>query len=141
MVLVDSSVWIIAGRRDGDLAVKVALESLLEVYEACWCGVVKLEVLGRVRAEQRRKLQFFFSMIPYRTITEKTWEAAKALGWTLRDAGLTVPNNDILQAALAIETGHRLYAIDHHFTEIAARVPALLLYQPGYGGSYDPGTE
>ena len=140
MVLVDSSVWIIAGKRDGDLAVKVALESLLDAFEACWCGVVKLEVLGWVKAEKRRKMQFFFSTIPYRTITEPTWEAAKNLGWKLRDAGLTIPNNDILQAALAIEAGVRLYAVDHHFEEIAKYAP-LMLYRPGYGGSYDPGVE
>lgn len=140
MVLVDSSVWIIAGRRDGKLEVKVALESLLEAYEACWCGVVKLEVLGRVKAEKRRKMEFFFSTIPYRTIHESTWAVARNLCWELRDVGLTIPNNDILQAALAIATGERLYAVDHHFEEIAKHAP-LLLYQPGYGGSYDPGEE
>ena len=141
MVLVDSSVWIKSGRRDGDLAVKVALESLLEAYEACWCGVVKLEFVGRTRAEQRRKLEFFFSTIPYLAITERTWEAAKNLGWKLRDAGVTVPNNDILLAALAIDTGCRLYSVDHHFEEIARVAPALFLYQPGYGGMYREDAE
>ena len=140
MVLVDSSVWIIAGKRDGDLTVKVALESLLEAYEASWCGVVKLEVLGWMKAEKRRKMEFFFSTIPYRPIIESTWNAAKNLSWKLRDVGLTIPNNDILQAALAIETGERLYAVDHHFEEIAKHAP-LMLYQPGHGGSYNPGEE
>mgnify|MGYP001550518080 FL=1 len=36
MVLVDSSVWIEALRRDGRLDVKLALENLLEEYEASW---------------------------------------------------------------------------------------------------------
>ena len=137
MVLVDTSVWIKAGRRDGDLTVKVALESLLEAYEACWCGVVKLEFVARVREEQRRKLEFFFSTIPYQPITEATWEGAKKLGWKLRDAGVTVPNNDILLAALAIQTGCRLYAVDQHFEDIQRVMPGLFLYTPGYGGSYN----
>ena len=141
MVLVDTSVWIKAGRRDGDLAVKVALESLLEAYEATWCGVVKLEFVGRVRAEQRPKLEFFFSTIPYRAITEKTWSAAKKLGWKLRDAGVTVPNNDILLAALAIEAMCRLYSTDGHFEDIARVEPALFLYKPGYGGMYNEDAE
>lgn len=141
MVLVDSSVWITAGRRDGDLAVKVALDSLLEAYEAFWCGVVKLEFVGRTRRERRREMEFFFSTIPYRPITERTWEAAKMLGWKLRDAGVTVPNNDILLAAVALEAGCRLYSVDQHFPEIAKVEPMLALYHPGYGGMFNEGIE
>ncbi len=141
MVLVDTSVWIESGRPKGRVEVKAALESLLDAYEAAWCGVVKIEFLGYVKASERRKLEFFFSTIPYRSIGEPQWEAAKKLGWRLRDSGLTVPANDILLAAVAIEAGCRLYSVDGHFAEIAACVPALRLYQPGYGGSYDPGQE
>ena len=50
MILVDSSVWIESLRREGRLDVKLALEGLLEEYEAAWCGPVKLEVLGGARA-------------------------------------------------------------------------------------------
>jgi predicted nucleic acid-binding protein len=141
MVLVDSSVWISAGRRDGDLATKVALEALLEAYEACWCGVVKLEVVGREVPERRRKLEFFFSTIPYSPITEATWDAAKRLGWKLRDAGVNVPNNDILLAALAVQSICRLYTTDSHFEQIAKVEPGLMLYIPGYGGMYNDGQE
>ena len=56
MVLVDSSVWIEAARRQGDLGCKVALESLLEEYEAAWCSPVRLEVMGGARKEERRGL-------------------------------------------------------------------------------------
>jgi len=141
MVLVDSSVWIAAGRRDGDLSTKVALESLLEAYEACWCGVVKLEVVAREIPERRRKLEFFLSTIPYRPITEPIWEAAKLLGWKLRDAGVNVPNNDILLAALAVKSLCRLYSVDAHFEQIAKIEPNLVLYTPGYGGMYHDGQE
>jgi len=141
MVLVDSSVWINAGRKDGDIGVKVALEALLKAYEACWCGVVKLEFIGRARAEKRRSLEFFFSTIPYQPITEPIWDAAKMLGWKLRDAGLTVPNNDILLAALAIKSICRLYSVDAHFEQIAKIEPGLMLYTPGYGGMYHDGQE
>lgn len=51
MVLVDSSVWIEALRRDGSLHVKVALESLLDAYEAQWCSLVRLEVMGGARKQ------------------------------------------------------------------------------------------
>ena len=140
MVLVDSSVWIEAGRRDGRLEVKVALEALLEAYEAAWCSVVKLEVVGRAREEERRKLEFFFSTIPYRPITEGIWEAAKELSWHFRARGLTVPTNDMLVVALAQESNCRVYAIDAHFDEMAQHV-GLALYKPGYGGGFADDAE
>lgn len=49
MALVDSSVWIEAARRQGDLATKVALRALLDECEAALCSPVKLEVLGGAR--------------------------------------------------------------------------------------------
>ena len=138
MVLVDSSVWIEAGRRDGKLEVKVALESLLKANAAGWCSVVKLEVVGRAAKEQRKQLEFFFSTIPYLTINESIWNEAKRLSWELRDHGLSVPVNDILITALAIKRDIRVYAIDNHFLQMAKIAP-LRLYEPGYGGSYSEG--
>ena len=41
MVLVDSSAWIEALRRNGDLRVKLAIEGLLDAYEAQWNGAAK----------------------------------------------------------------------------------------------------
>ena len=66
MVLVDSSAWIESLRRQGDLRVKLAVEGLLEAYEAQWCSPVRLEVLGGARKEERARLGEHFSVIPYR---------------------------------------------------------------------------
>lgn len=136
MVLVDSSVWIEAIRRQGDLAVKVALEGLLEEYEAAWCGPVKLEVLGGVRQEERRKLEFWFDVVPYREMRDAHWDAAKKNAWRLRDRGLTVPWNDVLIATLAVEWKMRIYAHGKHF-EAMAPVLGFTPYQPGYGGKFE----
>ena len=57
MVLVDSSVWIEGLRRKGRLDIKVALEALLEAYEAQICAPVRLEVMGGAKKEERRKLE------------------------------------------------------------------------------------
>ena len=137
MVLVDSSIWIEAARRTGSLQAKVALEALLEEYEACWCGPVKLEVLGGARKEERRKLEFFFEAIPSRTMPDTAWAEATELAWRVRDKGVTAPWNDVLIATLALSWDIRVFAQDAHFDQIAA-VTALRLYQPGYGGSYSP---
>jgi len=66
MVLIDSSAWVEALRRKGRLEVKLAVETLLEAYEAQWCSPVRLEVLGGARASERRMLGKFFAVIPYR---------------------------------------------------------------------------
>lgn len=140
MVLVDSSVWIEALRRKGELSVKVALENLLDVYEAQWCTPVRLEVLGGARKEDRNRLGLHFSIIPYRRCTEDDWERAVALAWRIRDRGITIPWLDVLIAAIAIHDGHRLYTLDKHFSEISP-FTGLFLYQPGYGGSFNPGED
>jgi predicted nucleic acid-binding protein len=95
MVLVDSSAWIEALRRNGDLRVKLAIEGLLDAYEAQWCTPIRLEVLGGARKEERTRLGHWFSVIPYRSVREEDWERAIALAWRLRDGGLTVPWRDV----------------------------------------------
>lgn len=136
MVLVDSSAWITSLRRDGDIRVKLAIEGLLEAYEAQWCSPVRLEVLGGARLDERAHLGKRFSVIPYRACREDDWDRAVALAWRLRGKGLTVPWLDVLIAAIAIHDSVRLYTVDNHFQEIAAR-SGLLLYRPGYNGSFN----
>jgi predicted nucleic acid-binding protein len=137
VVLVDSSAWIEGLRRRGDLNVKLALEGLLEVYEAQWCSPVRLEVLGGARQEERARLGHHFSIIPYRPAREDDYERAIALAWHLRGRGLTVPWLDVLIAAIAIQDDVRLYSVDAHFQKIA-QCSGLRLYQPGYGGVFHP---
>ncbi len=137
MVLVDSSVWIEALRRSGRLDIKLAVEGLLEVYEAQWCSPVRLEVLGGSRAEERHRLGRHFSVIPYRSCLEQDWDRAISLAWKLRDNGLTVPWLDVQIAALALHDGIRLFTIDEHFKKISV-LTGLLLYQPGHGGIFRP---
>lgn len=137
MVLVDSSIWIEAARRQGDLSCKVALETLLEEYEAALCSPVRLEVLGGARKEERSRLMADFAVIPYWPIEEDVWELALRNAWNLRDGGHTIPWNDILVASLALQKGCRVFARDQHF-EVMNKVLGLRLYSAGPGGSYAP---
>lgn len=135
MVLVDTSVWIEASRRKGELAYKVGLENLLEEYEAAWCSPVKLEFMGGARKEDRKNLEFWFECIPFRPVEEHHWELAKLNAWKLRDKGHTLPWSDILIATMALDLDMRVYARDRHF-ETMAEILGLRLYTPGYGGRY-----
>ncbi len=137
MVIVDSSVWIEAARRQGDLTCKVALEALLEEYEAALCSPVQLEVLGGARKEERRALAAGFSVLPYVPVTESTWKLGLQNAWKLSDDGIRTPWNDLLIATLSIEHGCRIYARDKHF-EMMSGVIGVRLYHPGYGGSFAP---
>jgi len=137
MVLVDSSVWIEAARRAGDIATKVGLEALLGEYEAACCGVVLFEVLGGCRKQDRERLRRMFQCIPYAQFEDGLWERARDMSWRLRDAGQTVPWNDILVAAVGVSRGWRLYARDRHF-DVMRDVLGLRLYEPDYGGKFRP---
>jgi len=136
MVLVDSNVWIRANQPKGDLMAKVALEALLEEGEAAFCGPVKLEVLGAMRHESRPRFDSYFSLVPYLTMTDSTWDHAVSIGRIIADAPrLTLPWNDVLIASIALHYDCRVYTLDDHFTPLARHV-GVRLYTPGIGGTF-----
>ncbi len=137
MVLVDSSVWIEAARRQGALEFKVGLEGLLEAAEACFCGPIKLEVLGGARSHEREWMAAYFECIPYKPMEDADWEQAMRFAWRLRDKGHSLPWNDILIASLSVKWDCRVYAKDQHFV-IMSELMGVRLYRTGYGGSYAP---
>lgn len=132
--------WIEAFRRKGKLEVKLAVEALLDAYEAQWCTPVRLEVLGGARAEERGRLGHHFSVVPYRSCLEADWDRALSLSWKIRDQGLSVPWLDVVIAATALFDDVRLFALDAHFSQIA-KLTGLRLYKPGYAGMYVPDGE
>ena len=137
MVLVDSSVWIEAMRRQGDLLCKVALRALLDEYEAVTCSPVLLEVLGGARKEERKAMQEDFSVVPHIQAGPKDWATATEYAWKLRDRGHSLPWNDVLIGTMALRRQLRTYSTDKHFA-IMSHVLGLPSYTPGYGGSYNP---
>ena len=137
MVVVDSSVWIEAARRQGRLEYKVGLEGLLDAGEAMICGPIKLEVLGGARPQDRQRMSTYFDCLPCRATEDAAWEFAKKCAWQLRDSGESIPWNDVLIGSLALAWQCRVYAADRHF-EIMRDVLGLPLYQPGYGGKFQP---
>jgi predicted nucleic acid-binding protein len=135
MVLVDSSVWIEAARRNGSREIKSGVEGLLEEYQAAVCGLVWLEVLGGARPAERQRLWMYFTALPRVVTPESTWDQAALNAAKLRDHGITVPWSDLLVATVAVSNDVRVYACDQHFTLMAPHL-GILLYEPGYGGRY-----
>lgn len=138
MVLVDSSVWIESLRRDGDLAVKCAVESLLNEYEATLCSPVRLEVLGGARENEREDLNRHFSVLPYLSARETDFSRACELAWDLARAGVRAPWFDLLIAAIGLRVECRVYSLDNHFKLMSKHHTGIRLYEPGYGGMFAP---
>jgi predicted nucleic acid-binding protein len=138
MVMVDSSIWIEATRRNGSKEAKLGINGLLVEYKASFCSPIALEVLGGARREERNKLVEYFSVLPYVAAREEDWQAARHNGWILRDNGVTAPWNDILIATISIRMESRVYVQDRHFEKMTEHLDGLDLYSPGYGGTYVP---
>ena len=135
MVLVDSSVWIELFRKDGDVAVSLAVENLVSEFAAVLCGPVRMEVLGGSRPHEEKRITELFDLIPYISESEKLWEQTSLFYRQLRKAGITVPWVDAMIGSMAARRGFRIYACDGHFSEMAKK-GFLEIYVPGPGGRY-----
>ena len=101
------------------------------------CGPVRLEVLGGARQVDRKRMAAYFDCVPYRAMTDDAWAFALDCAWRLRDKGHTIPWNDIVIGSLSVRWTCRVYSADAHF-ELMRDVIGVRLYQPGYGGMYQP---
>ncbi len=137
MVIIDTSAWIDFFRRDGKLEVKLAVKGLLEAFEGGLCGPVEMEFLGGARPSEMKRIQSWFNIIPYLSNDQKIWRKVAVHFSLVRAKGFTLPWNDLLIAAIALEKDVAVFANDRHF-EIMADHLGLRLYRPGYNGSFNP---
>ena len=101
LVLVDTSAWTQALRRQGDSSVRERVEKLLAQESAAWCEMIRLELWSGVRGEEeRRKLAHMDAVIPRMPITDEVWALACKYASVARASGLTVPASDLAIYAL-----------------------------------------
>ena len=119
MVLIDTSSWIEALRKDGEPATRARVQSLMVAGEAAWCDFVRLELWNGVRGSAERKhmeaLEADVILLP---TTDAVWKKSRELARRARAAGLTVPGADLLIAACAWEHGVALEHRDAHLSEL-----------------------
>ena len=119
-ILVDTSAWIDALRRDGNPAVRSSVRAATAEGRAVFCDLVLLELWNGAHGpgEQRvlRELERDLEKVP---TPPAVWEAASELARACRKAGVTAPATDILIAACAEH--HKLEILHHdaHFDYIA----------------------
>lgn len=137
MVIIDTSAWVEFFRRDGDVAVKLAVKGLLDSFEGALCGPVEMEFLGGARSNEMDRIRAWFDQVPYVRNDLKIWREAAMNFSKVKAEGYTVPWNDILIATIAKGKSLRVYAKDKHFTTMA-QVIGVEIYRPGYNGMYNP---
>ena len=135
MVLVDSSVWMEAARRNGRLDCKVSLEALIDEAEALICGPIRMEVLAAARPADRPLMSAGFDAIPYQPINEEDWGFLIQYAGKVADDGFSVPFRSALIAGLAIRWDCRLYTLDAALESMQGPFKPRL-YRPGYGGKF-----
>jgi predicted nucleic acid-binding protein len=116
VIVVDTSAWIAALRKDG--AEARTLRSLLDADKVLLPVPVKVELLSGTSKRQRAQLRAALSALPLAYPTDDTWRLMDA--WTDRtsaaDAAFGV--GDLLIAALAHEAGALVWSLDGAFSPL-----------------------
>jgi predicted nucleic acid-binding protein len=119
VVLVDTSSWVDALRRQGRADVRRRVNLLLQSGEACWCDAVRLELWnGRGGEQEQKKLRDFDEVLPRLPINEEVWERSLELSRSCRSHGLRVPAIDLLIAACAFHHSVKIESADNHFQQL-----------------------
>ncbi len=112
MVLIDSSCWIEALRRHGNVQIREEVHQLILKGEAGWCDLIRVELwVGARGLEERKTLRAFEADLITFPLDQQVWSKACQLAEKSRDAGKTIPATDLIIAACAWR--HRV-PLKHH---------------------------
>ncbi|MBK8445310.1 MAG: PIN domain-containing protein [Micropruina sp.] len=132
-LLVDTSVWSLAYRRDTPLdapSVRALRSALLDGDDVFTTGIILLELLrGFVPARVQQRLAHDLAVLPLIEPTRDDYVAAAGLANECRRAGVQLNSVDALIAQLAIAHDLLLMTTDGDFAH-AARVIPLRLWRP-----------
>ncbi|MEP7010805.1 MAG: PIN domain-containing protein [Acidobacteriota bacterium] len=118
-VLIDTSAWVDALRREGEVEVRSQVAALVTSGQAVFCDLVLLELWNGARGTQEQKvLRGLERDLEKVDTSTEVWDLAVDLARRCRAAGMTVPATDLLVAAVARH--HRLLLLhrDAHFDQI-----------------------
>jgi predicted nucleic acid-binding protein len=123
-ILLDTSIWICYLRPRGWDDLKTAVQQVLTVEPVYTCWVVMAELLIGAR-DERGFTQLFETLraLPEIPVTDRVWEAAARLGYTLRRQGVTIPLPDLVIAQAAITGDLTLWHVDDHFEHLRRHSP------------------
>ena len=120
VVLVDTSVWILALRKSPVAPVKDEVDHLLAENRVAIVPMIRLELLGGTRsANEFDRLRSRLDALRQIPIDETNWEIAAELSFKLRQRGKVIPYTDILIGSAAILANVLLLHADKHFDLMA----------------------
>ena len=120
MVLVDTSAWIFALKKNPFLPLKNRIDLLLREYLVVSFGMIKLELLGGTKTTKefnrlKSRLEAFYEI----STDAILWGVTSQLAFKLHRKSLTIPYTDILIACAALESKAVLLHADAHFDLLA----------------------
>ncbi len=118
-VLLDTSAWICYLRPRGWGDLKTVVQQVLTTEQVYTCWVVNAELLIGAR-DERGFAQLFETLraLPEIPVTDRVWQAAARLGYTLRWQGMTIPLPDLVIAQASITGDLVLWHVDDHFEHV-----------------------
>lgn len=122
-VLVDTSAWFFALRKDFLPEIKDRLDLLLIENLVLTTGIIRLELLAGTRTEaEYDRLKKRLGALESIETDDSLWEMACDIGFTLRREGVTIPYTDILIATCALARGCSILHADNHFDVMAEHI-------------------
>ena len=120
MVIIDTSAWIFALKKNFHPAIKERIEQILIESDVAINGIIALELLGGAKTEKEyQRLKSRLDALYYIESDKALWDLSSKLAFDLRKQGATVPYTDIFIAASAIREKAILLHADSHFDTIA----------------------
>jgi hypothetical protein len=130
-VIVDTSVWSLALRRDkrGSSAPVQELRHIIHDHRVQMIGPIRQEILSGIRSEsQFKKLQKHLESFPDLPILTEDYVAAAKLFNRCRSKGIQGSNIDFLICAVAIRNSFSIYTTDKDF-ELFSKHIQIVLHQ------------
>ena len=120
MILVDTSAWIFALRKNPFIKLKSRIDHLLEIDNVFTLDIIRLELLGGTKTkEEFDRLKNRLDALYEISTDAELWSSAAQLAFDLQRKGLTIPYTDILIANATIQSKAILMHADSHFDLIA----------------------
>ena len=120
MVLIDTSAWLFALKKDFHPAIKERIGQLLVESDVAICGMIALELLGGTKSEKEYlRLKSRLEALYYVETDGILWGIASKLAFDLKRKGISVPYADIVIATCAMQERAILVHADSHFDSIS----------------------
>ena len=120
MILIDTSAWLFALKKDFHPVIKKRIEQLLVETDIAICGMIELELLGGTRSEKEYlRLKNRLDPLYYIEADKALCDLASKLAFDLKRKGISVPYADIVIATSALKERATLVHADSHFDTIS----------------------